>query len=60
VSFVFFFLLSINEVNLKTDFVNSKKIDFIDFLDELGLFLEENPIFEKKKNMVGLPSAVIS
>jgi hypothetical protein len=46
----FMFLLSMNEVNIKyTDFVISKKIFFIDFLDELGLFIKEKPIFTKKK-----------
>jgi hypothetical protein len=29
--------------------VISKKKKIIDFLDELGLFIEENPIFTKKK-----------
>jgi hypothetical protein len=29
--------------------VISKKNFFIDFLDELGLFMEEKPIFTKKK-----------
>jgi hypothetical protein len=39
--------------------VISKKKIFIDFLDELGLFIEEKPIFTKKKNFsVALPSAV--
>jgi hypothetical protein len=32
-----------------TDFVISKKKFFIDFLDELGLFIEENPICKKKQ-----------
>jgi hypothetical protein len=40
------FLLSMNTV---TDFVISKKKNFIDFLDELGLFIEEKPICTKKK-----------
>jgi hypothetical protein len=43
-----------NEVN-----ISKKKIN-IDFLDELGLFIEEKPVFTKKKNSVALPSAVIS
>jgi hypothetical protein len=29
--------------------VISKKKKFIDFLDELGLFIEEKPVFTKKK-----------
>jgi hypothetical protein len=32
-----------------TDFGISKKFFFIDFLNELGLFIEEKPIFTKKK-----------
>jgi hypothetical protein len=35
--------------------VISKKNSFIDFLDELGLFVWEKPIFTKKKNSVALP-----
>jgi hypothetical protein len=35
-----------NEVNMKYWFSDFKKIDF---LDELGLFIEEKPIFTKKK-----------
>jgi hypothetical protein len=40
--------------------VISKKIFFIDFLDELGLFIEELPVFTKKKfpSLCRLPSAV--
>jgi hypothetical protein len=48
--------------------VISKKIFFIDFLDELGLFIEEKPVFTKKKirrsavcrRRLPSPSAVIS
>jgi hypothetical protein len=29
--------------------VISNKKKFVDYLDELGLFIEENPIFTKKK-----------
>jgi hypothetical protein len=35
--------------------VISKKIFFIDFLDELGLFIEEKPVFT---SLFRLPSAV--
>jgi hypothetical protein len=40
--------------------VISKKNFFIDFLDELGLFIEEKPVFTKKKipSLCRLPSAV--
>jgi hypothetical protein len=38
--------------------VISKKKFFIDFLDELGLFIEEKPVLTKKKKSVTLPSAV--
>jgi hypothetical protein len=40
--------------------VISKKKFFIDFLDELGLFIGEKPIFTKKKfpSLCRLPSAV--
>jgi hypothetical protein len=47
-------LLSMNEVSI--DLVISKKKN-INFLDELGLFIGEKPIFTKK-NSVALPSAV--
>jgi hypothetical protein len=50
------FLLAMNEVNIKSDFVISQKKFFIDFLDELGLFIEEKPICTTKKNP-SLPSA---
>jgi hypothetical protein len=43
------FLLPMNEVNVKYWFSDLKKNFFIDFLDELGLFIEEKPIFTKKK-----------
>jgi hypothetical protein len=36
--------------------VISKKKNFIDFLDDLGLFIEEKLVFTKKKS-VALPSA---
>jgi hypothetical protein len=39
-----------------TDFVISKK-KIIDFMDELGLFIEEKPICKWKKISVTLPSA---
>jgi hypothetical protein len=42
------FLLSMNEVNIKYWFRDFQK-KFIDFLDELGLVIEEKPIFTKKK-----------
>jgi hypothetical protein len=49
-----------NEVNMKSiDFVISKKIFFIDFLDELELFIGENRFLRKKKS-VTLLSAVNS
>jgi hypothetical protein len=35
-------------------------IFFIDFLNELGLFIEEKPIYTIKKISATLPSAVIS
>jgi hypothetical protein len=38
-----------NEVNIKYWFRNFQKKKFIDFLDELGLFIEEKPICTKKK-----------
>jgi hypothetical protein len=40
-----------NEVNMNgsIDLVISKKKNFIDFLDELGLFIEEKPFFTKTK-----------
>jgi hypothetical protein len=38
--------------------VISKKKNFIDFLDDLGLFIGENPY--EKKNSVALPSGTIS
>jgi hypothetical protein len=57
------FLLPMNEVNMN-DLVISKKKFFIDFLDELGLFIEEKPVFTKKKILslcrLPSPSAVIS
>jgi hypothetical protein len=37
------------ERNIKYWFRDSQKNLFIDFLDELGLFIGENPIFTKKK-----------
>jgi hypothetical protein len=45
--------------------ISKKKKKIIDFLDELGLFIGEKPIFTKKKfrrsaAVCGLPSAVIS
>jgi hypothetical protein len=43
------FLLSMNEVNIKYWFRNFQKKVFIDFLDDLGLFIEEKPICTKKK-----------
>jgi hypothetical protein len=52
------FLLSMNEVKL--DLVISKQIFFIDFLEELVLYIEEKTIFTNKKKSVALPSAVIS
>jgi hypothetical protein len=39
--------------------VISKQKKIVDFLDELGLFIEEKPILRKKKS-VALPSAAIS
>jgi hypothetical protein len=51
-----------NEVNIKYWFRNFPKNFFIDFLDELGLFIEEKPICTKKKipspAVCRLPSAV--
>jgi hypothetical protein len=40
--------------------VISKKFFFIDFQDELGLFIEEKPVYTKKKfpSLCRLPSAV--
>jgi hypothetical protein len=40
--------------------VISKKNFFIDFLDELGLFIDEKPVYTKKKipSLCRLPSAV--
>jgi hypothetical protein len=38
-----------NEFNIK--YCDFKKHFFIDFLDELGLFIEEKPVFTKKKNL---------
>jgi hypothetical protein len=49
--YFFFFLLSMNEVNIKYWFRVSKNLFFINFLDELGLFIEEKPICTKKKNL---------
>jgi hypothetical protein len=45
-----------NEVNIKYGF---PKNYFIDFLDELGLFIEENR-FLREKISVALPSGEIS
>jgi hypothetical protein len=49
-----------NEVNIKYWFRDFHKKKIIDFLDDLGLFIEEKPIFTKKRISVTLPSAVIS
>jgi hypothetical protein len=42
-----------NEVNMKYWFSDFKK-KIMDFLDELGLFIEEKPIFTKNENSVAL------
>jgi hypothetical protein len=53
-----------NGVNMKYCFRDFQKKKIIDFLDELGLFIEEKPVFTKKKfpSLCRLPSpsAVIS
>jgi hypothetical protein len=46
------FLLPMNEVNMK---VVISKFFFIDFLDELGLFIGEKTVSTKKKISVALP-----
>jgi hypothetical protein len=52
------FLLPLNEVNIKYRFSDFKKKFFIDFLDELGLFIEKKSGFYEKKISVALLSAV--
>jgi hypothetical protein len=52
-------LFSITSYEHSIDFVIPKKIFFIDFLDELGLFIGEKQVLRKKKS-VTLPSAVNS
>jgi hypothetical protein len=46
---VWIFLLPMNGVNMKYWFRDFQKKKFIDFMDELGLFIEEKPVFTKKK-----------
>jgi hypothetical protein len=46
---IFLLSISMNEVNIKYWFRDFQKFFFIDFLDELGLFIGEKPIFTKKK-----------